>query len=220
MKFPNKINNLLAEEIGLHIGDGSMNYYKNRGLYQLRGHIVDDKLHYQERIKVLYKEIFDINIKLRDMKSSGVFGFQIWSDELIDFKSKFLGLPLGKKTDFLIPNKIVVSEELSKKFLRGYFDTDGCLYIENKRGKPYPRVEFATISPKFAKQLQKVLQKLGFKYSIFVENRVKYGWKNLSKIRICGFKMTQKWFEEISPKNPKHVAKYRRLKSKNGSTEI
>ena len=40
----------LAEETGLHIGDGSMNFYKNKGelkgLYQLRGHMTDDKEHY------------------------------------------------------------------------------------------------------------------------------------------------------------------------------
>ncbi|MFH1503480.1 MAG: hypothetical protein ABIE36_02390 [Candidatus Diapherotrites archaeon] len=47
MKIPSKISEELAEEIGWHIGDGSMNFYKNRGklkgFYQLRGHIKDDK---------------------------------------------------------------------------------------------------------------------------------------------------------------------------------
>ena len=40
----------LAEEIGLHIVDGSMNMYSIKGLYQLRGNIIDDKEHYQKRI--------------------------------------------------------------------------------------------------------------------------------------------------------------------------
>ena len=47
MQIPDDISLELAEEVGWHIGDGSMNFYKNRGkvkgLYQLRGHIEDDK---------------------------------------------------------------------------------------------------------------------------------------------------------------------------------
>ena len=47
MQIPKNISSELAEEVGWHIGDGSMNFYKNRGkirgFYQLRGHIEDDK---------------------------------------------------------------------------------------------------------------------------------------------------------------------------------
>ena len=48
MKVPTEITEELAEETGWHIGDGSMNFYCNqgklKGLYSLRGHIVDDNL--------------------------------------------------------------------------------------------------------------------------------------------------------------------------------
>ncbi|MBN1275747.1 hypothetical protein JXA12_05670 [Candidatus Woesearchaeota archaeon] len=64
---------------------------------------------------------------------------QIWSDELVTFKES-LGLPLGKKTDFTIPKIILEKNEWVLSFIRGFFDTDGCLYIQNKRGKPYPRL--------------------------------------------------------------------------------
>ena len=74
MKLPSKISPELAEEIGWHIGDGSMNFYKNRGklkgFYQLRGHIEDDKAHYEIRIKPIFKKLFDINIRIREMPST------------------------------------------------------------------------------------------------------------------------------------------------------
>ena len=60
----------LAEEIGLHLGDGSMNFYNGKGFYQLRGHIKDDKEHYKTRIKDLYQKLYNITPKLRDMPSS------------------------------------------------------------------------------------------------------------------------------------------------------
>jgi len=108
---PNKMNSLLAEEIGLHLGDGSMNYYNGKGFYQLRGHINDDKPHYLSRIKEIYKILFNIDVSLREMPSSGVFGFQIWSDDLVKFKSEVLGLPLGKKINFGIPKKEMLSQK-------------------------------------------------------------------------------------------------------------
>ena len=107
----------LAEEIGLHLGDGSMNYYNGRGLYQLRGHFEDDKSHYILRIKPLYKTLFNIDISLRDMPSTGVYGFQIWSNALVNYKHNSLGLPLGPKRDFLVPSIIADNNEFSKIFL-------------------------------------------------------------------------------------------------------
>ena len=211
-KTPIKINNLLAEEIGLHLGDGSMNYYNKRGLFQLRGHINDDKDHYVSRIKWIYKEIFNIDVKLRAMPSTRVYGFQIWSNELVDYKNKILGLPLGKKRNFSIPSEIIENEELSRNFLRGYFDTDGCLYIENKRGKPYPRIEMASISEEFVKQLEYILIKLGFRFSYYKENRTKQGWFDLHRIIIRGNEMTLRWFNEIKPANQKHVKKFEEWK--------
>lgn len=135
MKIPTRRTPLLAEEIGLHLGDGSMNYYKSKGLYQLRGHIKDDRPHYDFRIKYIYKTLFDLDISLREMPSCGVYGFQIWSNKLVDFKSKSLGLPLGKKIHFRPPFWIIQKEDYTKSFLKGFFDSDGCLYIENKKRK-------------------------------------------------------------------------------------
>ena len=217
---PQNITPLLAEEIGLHLGDGSMNYYNGRGFYQLRGHISDDKKHYQLRIKNMYKELFNIDVSLREMPSSNVYGFQIWSDKLVDYKHRVLGLPLGKKSKFQIPTEIITSAKLSRSFLRGYFDTDGCLYIENKRGKPYPRIEMASISKEFTNQLNRIMLKMGFRTTHYKENRRKYGWKDIYRIITRGNEMTRKWFLEIEPRNPKHIMKFSELKLDNGPAEI
>lgn len=62
IKLPTQISEILAEEIGLHLGDGSMNFYKGKGFYQLRGHLRDDKQHYIERIKPLYNHLFNLRL--------------------------------------------------------------------------------------------------------------------------------------------------------------
>jgi len=220
LTLPKNIDSLLAEEIGLHLGDGSMNYYDGKGFYQLRGHITEDRPHYETRIKPLYKRLFGIDLSLREMPSTRVFGFQIWSTELVNYKSKVLGLPLGKKYDFAIPAVILENDELSKNFLRGYYDTDGCLYLENKRGKLYPRVEFSSISKTFSNQLADVLTRLGYRHYFYKLDRKSLGWEDIYRIIIRGEPMTEKWFNEIKPKNPKHLAKFELVKREIGPAEI
>jgi intein/homing endonuclease len=214
ISFPEKMNNDLAEEIGLHLGDGSMNYYNGKGLYQLRGHIEDDKPHYILRIKPLYKSLFNIDISLREMSSTGVYGFQIWSDALVNYKYKVLGLPLGPKHEFLIPSTIVENDEFCKAFIRGYFDTDGCLYLEHKNRKLYPRIEMVSICEKFILQLKEIISKLGFRVTYEKKENLPRHKYPLHKLSIRGIEMTKKWFLEIKPANPKHVNKFDRLNLK------
>jgi hypothetical protein len=215
MNFPSKISENLAEEIGLHIGDGSMNYYKNRGklkgFYQLRGHIKDDKKHYEIRIKYLFKTLFDMNIKIRKMPSTRVIGFQIWSNDLIEFKKKF-NLPLGSKINIEIPKDFLSNRKLKRAIVRGIFDTDGGIYLEKKNHKLYPRLHITTISFKLSEQLLKIFKELGFcvtKYSQLYNK--KYNRQRSYVINIRGVKMFHKFMKEISPKNPKHEEKYKKF---------
>ncbi len=219
-KIPKLTSELLAEETGWHLGDGSMNYYLGKGLYQLRGHIKDDSDHYVQRIKPAYQELFNLNVNLRKMPSTGVYGFQVWAKDLVQFKNQKLGLPLGKKVEFQIPG-FIKNSTLLKAFVRGYFDTDGCLYLEKKNGKLYPRLEMASISGKFMAQLNESLLNLGFKGSFYVEKREHKGWNDIHKVILRGDAMLNKWFSEIKPQNPKHIQKFENYnRNKNGPAEI
>ncbi len=214
--IPVEITPELAEETGWHIGDGSMNFYLSkgykRGIYQLRGHMEDDREHYISRIKPIFKSLYKIDISLRDMPSTRVFGFQIWSSSLIDFKQR-LGLPLGKKLNVIIPEVFLSNDELIASVIRGIFDTDGCVYLERKNGKLYPRLEIATISLKLANQLFELLNKLGLRatnYSWF--DHKKSNRQIIYRISIRGTEMFDKFMLIIKPENIKHVNKYKRYK--------
>jgi len=209
----------LAEEIGWHIGDGSMNYYlqrgKPKGIYQLRGHIEDDKQHYLIRIKPIFEKIYNIKVILREMPSTRVFGFQIWNDEIVDFK-KQLGLPLGKKFELEIPKEFVNEKELLVSCIRGIFDTDGCLYLEKKNNKLYPRIQIVTISHQLANQLSNLMISMGLKATLYSEHDTKdYKRQIVYVITIRGVEMLHKFFREIEPKNPKHILKYNRFLESN-----
>lgn len=213
MRIPKDISIELAEEMGWHIGDGSMNFYKNqrklRGFYQLRGHIEDDREHYEKRIKPLFEKLFETKINLREMPSSRVIGFQIWNNEIIKFKTK-IGLPLGKKLKIKIPKKLLANKNLKKAITRGIFDTDGGIYLEKKNKKLYPRMYITTISKELSKQLLQIFAELNLRATCYSQLFNKDFKRQRSYIiTIRGTKMFHKFMKTIDPKNPKHQKKYR-----------
>ena len=212
--IPTSITPQLAEETGWHIGDGSMNIYnhkdgKQRGLYQLRGHIEDDKPHYIDRVKPIFKLLYNLDIRLREMPKTRVFGFQIWNDELTRFKQK-IGLPFGKKINISIPEIFLKNSELKIATLRGIFDTDGGIYLESKNNKLYPRIYITTISEKLASQLLELFTELGLRTTkyISISRRIDNRQK-LYVISIRGEEMLHKFIKTIQPANPKHIQKYK-----------
>jgi len=211
IKVPRKITPNLAEETGWHIGDGSMNYYRNnkhhKGLYQLRGHLPDDIEHYEKRVKVIYKTLYDISLNCHKQESTGIYGFQIWSNELVDFKRK-LGLPLGKKEEIGIPRVFLANKRLIRSIIRGIYDTDGCLYLEKKNKKLYPRVKITTTSKRLALQLVKELEKLKLRATKYETKRKNPNWSPLQNIEVRGEQEVKNWFQIIQPKNPKFIQKY------------
>lgn len=212
MQIPTNISTELAEEIGWHIGDGSMNFYKNRGklkgFYQLRGHIEDDKKHYEKRIKPLFKKLFNIKLKIREMPSTRVIGFQIWNSDLIKFKKEF-NLPLGKKYEIAIPKVFLTRINLKKSVIRGIFDTDGGIYLERKNNRLYPRLYITTTSFKLSEQLLKLFNEIGLRATRYSQLYNKnFNRKRSYVITIRGEKMFHKFIKDIAPKNPKHLKKY------------
>ena len=219
--LPKKMSLELAEEIGLHYGDGSMNIYSNKGFYQLRGHKDDDKEHYIDPISYLYKKLYNLDPSIRLMESTGVIGFQIWSNVLVEFKNKILGIPLGKKNDLQIPKILKTKEEICA-FIRGFFDTDGCVYIETVRKKPYPRIELSTTSPLLCLQIKHFLENNNVSVCHYELKRQEIKWKNLHRLIVRGYPNLNSWMSLINTNNPKHKKKISLVvKWKNGgSAEI
>ncbi len=204
---------LLAEEVGIHIGDGSMNFYlngrKKKGFFQLRGHIMDDMEYYHSHLKKLYYNLFGIKISIREMKSDGVLGFQIWSDELISFK-RYLGLPLGKKDNINIPPIFLGNNKIRIGVLRGIFDTDGCIYLENKRGKLYPRIEIRTTSSTLTNQMVRILKDNNIRATSYTIKQRNKNWKEVMSTAIRGANEVKKFFCLVEPHNPKHISRLKR----------
>ena len=192
----------LAEECGLHAGDGSMNYYNDRGLYSLRGNKKTGAAFYSEFVLPLYERIYSFKPVLREWRD--VIGFQVCSSKLVEFKQT-LGFPLGPKNNVRMP-AAVTDAGFGSDFLRGFLETDGCVYPENKYGKKYPRIELSTISEPLSSELSSVIRKQGISCSVWRQT-YDNGWKPIYRVSARGKANAKRWLEKIGTNHPRQREK-------------
>lgn len=199
--LPNKLSPELAEEIGLHLGDGTLS--KNKNYFSVRGGYAEED-YYTDYILPLYKNIYNINPPL--LKRSLACGFEISSKGIKEFKSKVLGITTGVKTYVIeVPSCIIESKDkkIYNAFLRGLIDTDGCYYYNEK--KQYPVISLGLKSIPLLKKVNEILKLLGYK---------PYFHKKSYQIQINGFPQFKKWTDEIGSSSPKNKKRIANIKSK------
>ena len=204
IKLPKKITAELAEEIGMQFGDGFLS--SRRYDYRLKGNPYDEKDYYLNYIKPLFKKVYNLEVNPKEFDRS--FGFEIYSRAIWEFKAEVLGIKQSPKYEITFPDAFKVkNEEILAAFLRGLFDTDGCVNFKTKYGYKnyYPAIEIMLTSKKLIREIAEIIKMFGFNPSVSYNERygrigiygieafkrfeVKIGWssqKNLN--RIIGWK--------------------------------
>lgn len=197
IKLPTEMTKELAEEIGAHMGDGCLSFNKN--YFSIKCNKKEEGYISPHLFKI-YKELYDLDLKL--MRLPSVSGFEIYSKAICEFKNKVIGLPYGgKKGRLKVPEAITKSQnkEIYCSFIRGLFDTDGCIYISKKR---YPIISITIKSKKFIEEIKEMFKKLGY-----LPHTYKY------TITLSGPTMLKKWVKEINSNNPVKLKKLKRASS-------
>ncbi len=166
--LPNKITPELAEEIGMHYGDGFLS--AERYDYRLKGNQYDEIKYYQEYILPLFNKLYNIQVNLKDFKTS--YGFEITSKALWQFKTKIMGIKPGNKEYIVFPETLKVNNvEILTSFLRGLFDTDGSLYFKTRYGykKYYPEIKLELFSKQLIKEVGEILNMLGLNPNVYIK---------------------------------------------------
>lgn len=204
IKFPNKITPLLAEEIGIHLGDGFLS--STRYDYRLKGNPYDEKEYYDQHIKNLFKELYNLDVKVKMFNRC--YGFEITSKALWEFKSKVLKIKTGDKEKIFLPPCLKTNDiEILTAFLRGLFDTDGCLSFQTRYGyeKYYPYISLHLFSKNLIEEVGEILQMLGFEPKVYLYER--FGRINLYGIN--SFKRYEKLIGWSSKKNLNRVLEWK-----------
>lgn len=203
----------LAEETGIHIGDGWMKFKKYFWGTSYRYSISGDyreKEYLADYVAPLIKKLYAVDGTIRKAKKTNEVSLNYCCKNLILFKYS-LGLPNGRKDNVTIPEKIFYSDFVTD-CIKGLIDTDGGLLFRNRNkfAKPYPRIDFTSKSYPLSKQVSSKLSDFGFTYSIYhtAKNLKSTGnfYEN-DRIFIYGERNLDKWIDLIGFSNPKNIKK-------------
>jgi len=200
----------LAEETGIHIGDGSMNIYKkwHKGSYVYSGSAIDD-CQFSQYVKNLMKKLYNLYPSHEKIQKNTIMLYYT-RKELIYFKQK-LGLPMGVKANIRIPQWITKNREFKIACISGIFATDGCLLFQKKYKtfNYYPQLKITSKSKALIDQINNSFNELGIKSTISCDKRITPRHPNkIWSAYIYGRINLGNFVEIIGFSNPKHQEKY------------
>lgn len=196
---PDNITPKLAEFVGIMLGDGYISYPKQQRV-KISFNSIDDK-EYLVKVTLLLKELFESKIITKHRSTENCSELYLFRRKDIRKIIHEVGLiPSPKWNRAVIPNWIF-EHKLTKFVLRGYFDTDGCVVITNNNGIKYPRLEMKISPSPMQEQFIRILKEHDFRFGVY-----KIG-KGKVRIQLNGKNQLQKWMQEISFSNQKHMRK-------------
>jgi intein/homing endonuclease len=211
-----RISKELAEIFGIHTGDGYLRYHDKRKELDISGSL-EEKEYYSNHIKYLFKKEFGVNINTRYFPSRKTYGFVV-RDRAVLQKFIDAGFVSGRKSESVrVPKQIIDNTLLIKAFLRGYFDTDGCLDFTSRRNclnysafkrnnNYYPRITINSVSQDLIRSdVSKMLEALEIKHTIIRRKSLTH---DQQVITLNGAAKVNKWFKLIGSANPTKVIKY------------
>ena len=189
---------LLAELIGILAGDGYVGVYQTT----MTTNSLTDFEHAQYT-KLLFEKLFKVSATISFKKGKNACVVVVSSKEICRFLVK-KGLISGHKIrgGLSIPAWIKAHKRYSLAFIKGVFDTDGCIYIDRHtiRGRSYENMgmAFTNRSLPLLADFRELLESLGLHptqktdFTVFLRRR----------------EDIQKYFEVVGSSNPKHLKKY------------
>ncbi len=196
--IPKQVDEKLAEEIGIHLGDGCL--LKKKNYFSVKCDIKEEENYVKNFLLPLYKKLYNIDLKL--IKRYNVCGFEIYSKVISEFKNKVIRLPYGKKIHKIEVPKLILNtrdRRVYSALIRGLFDTDGCIYISRSK---YPVISITIKSEKLIQQVFNMLKKMGF-----IPTKTEF------TVMLNGPTMLIKWIKEIGSNNPKNIARLEKASS-------
>lgn len=190
----------LAELIGLLIGDGHLSEYQ----VSITTNSETDIAH-ARFAKRLIENLFRVTASLKKKKRENAVVVLASSKKLVRFLNR-KGMPIGNKIEkhLQIPAWVQRNPSYQKAFLRGLFDTDGCIYVDTHRNgdKIYRHLGWTITSyaDKLIIGLIDILKRLGFSPT----------WRNSQKSVYLRRRIEiDRYFQKVSTHNPKHRNRYK-----------
>ncbi|MDO8592656.1 MAG: LAGLIDADG family homing endonuclease [bacterium] len=189
----------LAEFFGIMFGDGHLSNYQA----SVTTSSETDKEH-ALHTKKLIQELFNIKPSFKIRKQENVVIVVASSRNLVKFLNKN-GMPIGNKIEnkLTAPDWIKNNSLYRKAFIRGLFDTDGCVYLDthriNKKTYKHLGLTITSYADNLILDIIDFLRSLGFSPT----NR-----KTQKSVFLRRQQEIVRYFKEIGTNNPKHYNRY------------
>jgi len=217
LRIPGKIDEDVAEFLGILTGDGCVNKYvrisdKKRIDYyiSITGNSITDKEYYDRFLIPLIKKLFDISPKYYKKKGQNTIELMLRYRELFNFLID-TGFNVGPKDKIDILPPIEKNNDLAKAFLRGLFDTDGSISWKKEK---YPVISIKQKSRKLIESACKILKKNDFNFYVEFDVKTKdeRGFESTgSRVYISGKRNLERWTKVIGSNHPIKNKKMGRL---------
>lgn len=197
-------NKKLAELLGIFIGDGHLSDYQ-ASIYT---NSVTD-LEHAIFVQKLIEYLFGIFVSKKFKKGENVVKIVASSKKLTAFLNK-KGMPIGNKleSNLRIPDWITEKPVYERAFIRGLFDTDGCIYLDTHKTIKKEYLHLGWTITSYADSLRSdivaVLRKNGYSPTQRPSQKSVY-LRRQKEIR--------RYFEEIGTSNSKHQNRYEKFYS-------
>lgn len=212
-----KIDEDLAELLGIHIGDGCISVTERYSEYYLGGDLIEEREYHDNWVAPLFNKkimnpLFGKNVTYKEHPKLGIYGFHIFNKELVDF-FKNLGVVAGSKIHMGIPKEILLDKKLLKRFLRGLFDTDGSLYFDKNYSAKNPKnnhpiIKIGMVSKQLAHDVFDALKLLGLNPRMKIPYLGKRDKNPIYSVLIYRKNDINYFILNIKFKNSKHYTKW------------
>ncbi len=205
IKIPTKLNRLLAEDLGFHIGDGCMSVYirndngRKRYYFNYSGNSKKDA-DYFKRLQERKLELYNLKIAIKKSKRSNAIYTTFHSRAIFNF-FRALGIPSGKKRNIGVPLLVKNSNsEIKSAFIRGLAAADFSVCVKNRSNGIYPSINFETISKTLRNGVCDILNECRITFTKYCKFRIDKRFKAPTKtysLDINGRKRLKLWMDKI-----------------------
>ncbi len=219
LKLPTKVTAELAEETGIHIGDGCMGIGQKGRNFEHRFEVSfgdNDKAYAYGYFIPLMRRLYGVWPKIYRYRN--YFQVRYNYKGLVQFKHLVIGLPVGNKSKTVTIPDIILNSPFVARCIRGITETDGTLTFKRryKNVHYYPYIKIEMISKGLIRQIETAVRGLGIKFSVLydyvVEDERGFGNAKRHMIMVSGKKNVLEWKEKIGFSNPRNI---RRLETWN-----
>jgi len=195
-RIPFKTNSVMAYLCGVILGDGSIsqiNRKANTALPYTFLKIFNQSLSFLIQINILFKKNFGVDGKLYKKKYCNCYVLQISNKIAWLYFVKFIGLPIGKKSNLCIP-KFLLNKTDFKYFIAGLMDTDG-YFSKNSFG-----IMLSGSNLPFLESIKKYCNSFyGINFRKTNLNTLEVNGKQFQRVQITTSTNSEKNFREIIP---------------------